>query len=785
MPRLPDWTSVGQPSIRESGRPVASIATKDAGTGMMAMGRGINSLGNVAQGFADRENAVDDSVGTSNATAYILRKISEADDERRNNPDKYPEWVKNYSNNSKKWLSEAGSLIKDGQKRRVWEARHRITIQRWGARVKSEAFGQERDANLAFNQKTLDEFRNKAVDLNTPEADKAMYIDTANGIIEDSRARGYISDVQAERTRKGWLEGYSLKRLEMMPAKERLAALGSAKHATPELATSISSVAKSIGIKPVDLATVISYETGGTFDPWKAGPTTQWGQHRGLIQWGEPQRKKYGITEGMPVAKQMEAVARYLKDAGVKPGMGLLDIYSAVNAGKVGRYNASDANNGGAPGTVADKVRNQMEGHKKKAAALVGGTYNDPVVGNLSPDIREKLYKQAEREIETNRKKDKFRVDGLVNDHLKSIETTGVGLPPETLSPEMIADALGPEKARFIGMEAERRQRVYNAMNGIERLSESEIDARVATLQPRAKKSEPSEADLADPTEAFVGKNQSTYEGYADDMRTYNEARAKAEKFKQARRDDPALAVRDFDNVASARDAKEYEDKNGIKVMTPASAQELIRQRLVAQQQIGIEAPLAVTKQEADVIARQLRLISSENREGMTQFLDDMYRTYGEYADEVLAATFQHARVSSELSRFASSILMGMQRGIIPSVAQAATYDTLTDMDELESNFPDYRRSSLGPRASAYGVPPNSPLGRLMRPDDPASTPPKKEDAGIPEPDRINRDLVVQDIESYRAGDMKLPELRQKYGTKFIDEVLKRYKLRSGERIGE
>jgi len=138
-----------------------------------------------------------------------------------------------------------------------------------------------------------------------------------------------------------------------------------------ELAQAIINTARSRGISPVDLGTVISYETGGTFDPWKAGPTTQWGQHRGLIQWGEPQRQQYGITQGMPVTDQVNAIGKYLDDTGVKPRMGLKDIYSAVNAGYVGRYNASDANNGGAPGTVAGKVENQMAEHRTNAERLL------------------------------------------------------------------------------------------------------------------------------------------------------------------------------------------------------------------------------------------------------------------------------------------------------------------------------------------------------------------------------------------------------------------------------
>jgi hypothetical protein len=137
----------------------------------------------------------------------------------------------------------------------------------------------------------------------------------------------------------------------------------------------IISSARALGVDPLDLATAISYETAGTFNPTQSGPTTQWGQHRGLIQFGEPQAKQYGVDWSDPVNSQLGAegaVVDYLRATGVRPGMGLLDIYSAINAGGVGRYNASDANNGGAPGTVRDKVEQQMAGHRKNALALLG-----------------------------------------------------------------------------------------------------------------------------------------------------------------------------------------------------------------------------------------------------------------------------------------------------------------------------------------------------------------------------------------------------------------------------
>lgn len=167
----------------------------------------------------------------------------------------------------------------------------------------------------------------------------------------------------------------------------------SAGNVDPSIREGIVQTAGSLGIDPVDLATAISYETAGTFDPRKKGPTTQWGQHEGLIQFGEPQAKKYGVDWNNPVGSQLGengAVANYLRDTGVKPGMGLLDIYSAINAGGVGRYGASDANNGGAPGTVADKVNQQMSGHRQKALALIGEPAQvaslDPSAGMNSTD---------------------------------------------------------------------------------------------------------------------------------------------------------------------------------------------------------------------------------------------------------------------------------------------------------------------------------------------------------------------------------------------------------------
>lgn len=139
---------------------------------------------------------------------------------------------------------------------------------------------------------------------------------------------------------------------------------------TAELRDAIPAAAKELGVSPEDLATVISYETGGTFSPGIRGGAGN--RHIGLIQFGPAEQAMYGANQQQSAAEQMRAVVKYLKHRGFRQGMDILDLYSTINAGSPGRYGASDANNGGAPGTVRDKVNNQMGAHRRKARALLG-----------------------------------------------------------------------------------------------------------------------------------------------------------------------------------------------------------------------------------------------------------------------------------------------------------------------------------------------------------------------------------------------------------------------------
>ena len=137
-----------------------------------------------------------------------------------------------------------------------------------------------------------------------------------------------------------------------------------------DMASNIRTLAANIGANPRDVAAMMSFESGFRPNVWGGSGDNYYG----LIQAGANERKQYGITPGGSLADQFGGIERFFKGRGFKPGMSGLDLYSTVNAGSPGRYNASDAANGGTWGTVADKWNSQMGPHFAKADSLLGSS---------------------------------------------------------------------------------------------------------------------------------------------------------------------------------------------------------------------------------------------------------------------------------------------------------------------------------------------------------------------------------------------------------------------------
>lgn len=138
-----------------------------------------------------------------------------------------------------------------------------------------------------------------------------------------------------------------------------------AKPASPWAGVAVN-VASAFGLDPVDVGAIMSYETGGTFSPTIMGGKN--GNYMGLIQFGQEERRKYGIDRNSTPEDWTKAITGFLTDRGFKRGMGVLDLYSTINAGTPGRYNASDGN-----GTVRTHVDKIVRDHRGKAQQWIGG----------------------------------------------------------------------------------------------------------------------------------------------------------------------------------------------------------------------------------------------------------------------------------------------------------------------------------------------------------------------------------------------------------------------------
>jgi hypothetical protein len=124
---------------------------------------------------------------------------------------------------------------------------------------------------------------------------------------------------------------------------------------TPEDIAYLQQSAQTYGYTPQDVSNmqrVINYESSS--DPSRWGG--KGGRYFGLIQFGPNERQQFHVDTEHPNARnQIDAMWQFMKARGYKPGMGLLNAYSTVNAGSPGHFNASDGN-----GTVSSHVARML-----------------------------------------------------------------------------------------------------------------------------------------------------------------------------------------------------------------------------------------------------------------------------------------------------------------------------------------------------------------------------------------------------------------------------------------
>jgi hypothetical protein len=131
--------------------------------------------------------------------------------------------------------------------------------------------------------------------------------------------------------------------------------------------------AQKLGVSPLDLATIISFETAGTFSPSIRGGAG--GNYQGLIQFGIPERRQYGVTPNQSFEEQVTGpVVRYFQDRFKGVGMStqganLEDLYTTVLAGNP----RANRNSRDSFGTSPRSGVARMGPHRQKALQMFFG----------------------------------------------------------------------------------------------------------------------------------------------------------------------------------------------------------------------------------------------------------------------------------------------------------------------------------------------------------------------------------------------------------------------------
>lgn len=238
---------------------------------------------------------------------------------------------------------------------------------------------------------TTAKMRQLAADLSRAEAERAKasaagkteevaqwdrVIAKIREMVYETRAAASETDTLFERMTKGaqgfldragkFANGYvSPEGFESRYIEERARGAGSKNEEAVRAATA---AAEQLGVAAKDLLAVMSFESG--INPGRWGGAG--GKYLGLIQFSPENQRRYGVNENQSIAQQMGAVVKYLKDTGVKPGMGIEHIYAAILAGDARRINASDRKNGGIVDNVyADTHSEKYRLHINKAEGLL------------------------------------------------------------------------------------------------------------------------------------------------------------------------------------------------------------------------------------------------------------------------------------------------------------------------------------------------------------------------------------------------------------------------------
>lgn len=257
MPKLPDAMDLGALPSARSGRGVATYDTTAIGRGQEALGASIMSgaqvegaanqqLANagfkaatVGLSYAEDQQKKADELNDAKAYADLQVRTAQVDAARDDESD--PEKLKDYKNNYQNAIDMSASVITDPGRQELFKAKHQQLAELGQIKANDRSFAVQQDASKADTMRQLNDLQDAGLKT-TDEGKRAAIVKSGQNLINKLEEAEYITAVDAEKMRQGWVQGYAVKAISAMRPEDRINLLRAAPGTKDEVLDRIGGV---------------------------------------------------------------------------------------------------------------------------------------------------------------------------------------------------------------------------------------------------------------------------------------------------------------------------------------------------------------------------------------------------------------------------------------------------------------------------------------------------------------------------------------------------------------
>lgn len=208
MPKIPDYTALGQPASFKTGRAMVDFPGVKAGPEAFGadVAAGIQKLGQVGVGLADDQRKEDDAIDLSRADAQAQKRLIETRRAFESDPD-YKTFGPRFDQQANGILADSASMIRNPSLRDRWvESKGVLEAARTKDQVVRHGDALARQGMLDQTESTL-KTRRDAYLLAQSDSERAQILRSADDDIALGVASGYLRPQDARKLRDRHVEG--------------------------------------------------------------------------------------------------------------------------------------------------------------------------------------------------------------------------------------------------------------------------------------------------------------------------------------------------------------------------------------------------------------------------------------------------------------------------------------------------------------------------------------------------------------------------------------------------